>query len=151
MGMVAMIRAIAGGMSFWLPMQQIAATFYGSEALLGGFGPTIVGMMIHLMFSAAFGGVVGLFVYRFSAGATFWVGMLAGIIIWAVMTWIVMPVANPVMHQRVALMNGWWFVYHLVFGGMLFLTPLINRGLEHRRVADASHSDLPGSPRPGHA
>lgn len=137
MAMIAMSRAAFVGMSFWFPVEQIAATFYGVDALLGGGGPIIVGVLIHMVTSAVLGGLAGLFLAKLSTAGAFGAGLLVGVVIWALMTFLVLPIANEVMRERVALMSGWWFTYHLVFGGMLFLTPVLFRRLGHRPVGAA--------------
>ena len=146
MGLAAMTRAAAAGMSFWLPMEQIAATFYGPDALLGGIGPILVGTAFHLGVAACLGGLVGLVAARRTAGRAFGMGLAAGVIIWLGMAYVALPLVDPVMRARVALLGGWWFVYHLIFGCMLFLVPLIDRMFEHGAPApetgpaDLSHA-----------
>lgn len=121
MGLVAMFRALGMGMSFWLPMQQIGALFYGVNALLGGVGPTIVGMMIHLAMSAGAGLLFGLVAARLPGVVAFFLGLLYGAGIWAMTTFLILPLIDPTMSDRVALAPGWWFGYHLIFGAVLAL------------------------------
>lgn len=134
MAMVAMIRAGVTGMGFWLPPKQIAATLFGVDALIGGAGVIVTGLMIHMMTSAIFGVVFGLIGGgRIFAWAAMALGFLYGVIIWAGMTFIGLPVVNEVMRDRVAMQPVWWFGYHLIFGGMLFLTPLLAKAFSSER------------------
>lgn len=128
MAMVAMIRASVLGLGFWLPVKQIAALWYGVDALILGAGAVWVGLLTHLVVAALYGLLFGTTVGRTgSMAGSFAGGLLYGVAIWAVMTWVALPLTNEVMLERVTLMPWWWFGYHLIFGGMLFLTPpLVN-------------------------
>ena len=55
MAMAAMFYAAANGSGFWLPVRSIAATWYGANALVGGAGVLIVGLVTHLGTSAKVG------------------------------------------------------------------------------------------------
>ncbi len=59
MGLVAMLRATAAGLGFWLPMKLIAALFWNVEALIGAAGVVFVGM-IHLAMAGGLGALFGL-------------------------------------------------------------------------------------------
>jgi hypothetical protein len=50
-------------------------------------------------------------------------------VVWAVMTYIGLPIVNTTMQARVALMPGWWFFAHLIFGAV---TGTIAAALSHR-------------------
>lgn len=45
--------------------------------------------------------------------------------VWVVNTWLILPWANPVMLKRQMVAPMWWLGYHLIFGAMLFLAPLL--------------------------
>lgn len=94
-----------------------------------------VGLILHMMMSAAFGIVFALIGgSRISTGAAFGWGLLYGVLVWVVMTWIGMPLVNEVMSERMALQSWWWFAYHLIFGGMLLLTPPLSRAFSSERT-----------------
>lgn len=142
MAMMAMFRAWAVGMGFWFPPKQIAAVLFGVDALVGDAGVITVGLIIHMMMSAGFGALFGVIGgARVSVGAAFGLGLLYGVLVWAVMTYIGLPLVNEVMRERVAMQPVWWFVYHLIFGGVLLLTPPLARALggrkHHHRPAGA--------------
>jgi hypothetical protein len=67
--------------------------------------------------------------YRYSTstriGAALIVGILWGSAIWAINTWLILPWANETMLERQMVALGWWFAYHVIYGGMLFLVPLL--------------------------
>jgi uncharacterized membrane protein YagU involved in acid resistance len=132
MGMVSMLHAEATGEGFFLPLKLIAAAVYGVDALIGDAGVIVAGMAIHMMNSMIFGLIFSLLVGRRTSGiaALVW-GLIYGAAIWALMTFIALPMADPTMRERVPLMPFSWFISHLVFGGMLFLTPLLSRAFTH--------------------
>lgn len=132
MGLAAMLRewAVSGDANaFWMPMKLIAATFYGVDALIGGTAVILVGMVTHLAVAAFWGFLFGLFIGgRNSVGGAILYGLIYGVVVWAVMSWIAQPIFNPDMQVRtVGAIPGWWFIYHLVYGGLLCFTPLLAR------------------------
>lgn len=138
MAFVAMTRASSLGFEFFLPMKQVAATLYGVDALIAGTAVAVVGLVVHLLNSAAWGAVFGLLIGdRFSLLVTLLAGLVWGVVVWGVMTWLVLPRANGVMFDRVMVMPTWWFVYHLVFGGALVMTPALVRSFAQRRGGEA--------------
>lgn len=146
--LVAMFRSMDLGMSFWLPMQQVSGWFFGVDALLGGWIPTVVGIAIHLALSSGFGLVFGFLASKLSMSGAFWAGIFYGIAIWAVMTFVVLPALNPTMLARVGLAPTWWFGLHLIFGAVLSLASPFARNfarhVSHRTVR-------PHAPRPATA
>ena len=116
MAMIMMIATAAGGMGLLAPLRLIAATFYGKEAMAGG-GALTVGLMVHMMNSMVFG---VLFAWiagrRLAAPQAVMAGVAFGLAIWAVMTFAGLPMLNPMMRERVAVMPVAWFIAHLAFG-----------------------------------
>lgn len=142
MALVAMIRAAAGGLGFWLPMKNIAALFYGVDALIGGAGAAVVGIIIHLIVGAVAGLVLGLLAgNRLNVLTALIAGLVWGVVIWAVNTWIILPLVNQVMLDRVMTAPVWWLVYHLVFGGLLLLIPPLVRAFAGRRHAERARAE----------
>ncbi len=74
---------------------------------------------------------------RLNAALALVAGMIWGIAIWAINTWLILPWLNEVILQRQMVAPGWWFVYHLIYGGMLFLGPPLARAFGHRRTVAA--------------
>jgi hypothetical protein len=135
MALVWMIKAGIEGAGFFLPARAIAGTYYGAEALAAGGGWAItLGVLTHVVVSA-FWGLLFAWVggARMSTGAACFAGLLYGIAIWALMSYAVLPAINPAMLGRVSDEPGWWFGYHLIFGGMLLLTPGLARAFSTRR------------------
>ena len=141
MGLVAMFHALSSGMSFWLPMQQIAGVVYGVEAVLGGVGPTVVGIIIHLALSACFGLLFGLIVARLPMRGTLWLGLAYGVAIWLVASFAILPAINPTMQDRVAIMPGWWFGLHMIFGAVLSLASPFGRNFAERATPPPATPD----------
>lgn len=139
MALVAMIRAAGLGLGFWLPMKLVAALFWGVEALVGGGGLVFVGILIHLVVAGSAGMLFGLVLgNRLNAGGALVMGLIYGIAIWAFNTWAVLPVLNQVMLDRQMVAPGWWFGYHLVYGGMLFLMPVLTQALGRSKAGSVS-------------
>jgi hypothetical protein len=134
MAMAAMFYAAANGSGFWLPVRNIAATWYGANALAGGVGVLIVGMVTHLATSAFWGGIfAALPPGRKSAPTALVGGLVWGVVVWAVLSFAVMSWLNPTMYAgTVGKDPGWWFVLHLIYGGMLVITPGLVRSVSAR-------------------
>lgn len=141
MAMVAMIYSAMQGSGLFAPTKQIAAVFFGPDALVGGAGTIMVGMALHMMVSIMWGIIFGLIAGRFGAGSQFWFGMMYGAAVWLLMTFAVLPWLNPTMRDGVKHMPGAWFVAHLVFGGMLFLTGVF----AHRHTYDRGETHISGA------
>lgn len=140
MAMAAMFSAAAHGSGFLFSVRNIAATWYGASALLGGAGVLIVGLVTHLGTSAVAGvAFAALPSSRKSATMALLSGLLWGVLVWAVLTFAVMPWLNPTMYAgTVGKDPGWWFAVHLFYGGMLVLTP----GLVHRVSARSPAAEV---------
>lgn len=124
MMLALMVYTAALGEGFFFPLQQVAATFLGVEALIGGVGTILLGAAIHFAVAAAWGIGFGLMVppVTSSSSAAGW-GAIYAVGVWLVMTFVALPVFDPVMSDRVALYSGWWFASHLLYGAVLGLTP----------------------------
>ena len=135
MGLLAMIYSASIGEGFTFPLKEIAATFLGVEAIIGGAGTIILGALIHFAVSAAWGAIFGMVLPRdrdtlrtaADDTAAYGWGLAFGVGVWLVMTFIALPVFNQVMSDRVALYSGMWFINHLLFGVVLGTTPAIAR------------------------
>ncbi len=136
MAMFAMFKSFIGGTGFFFPTKMIAATVFGVDALIGSSGVIFTGLMIHMMMSAIFGVIFAFLATRLNMGTALVSGVAYGAILWAGMTFIGLPLVNPTMAARVALMPVPWFVNHLIFGGMLFLTPTLYRAFPGRRQSE---------------
>ena len=129
MAMAMMIATAAGGMGFLAPLRLIAATFFGQDAMTGA-GPLVVGLMVHMMNSIVFGLIfAALAGRRLPPLQAVMAGVAFGIAIWAAMTFMGLPLVNPMMRERVAMMPVPWFVAHVAFGMGLGTAPGLRRRL----------------------
>jgi hypothetical protein len=125
----AMIRSGALGLGFWLPVQSIAGAFFGVDALIGGTGSVVLGLIAHVVMSLLLGGVFGALISSDSSRAAI-VGLALAysILVWASMTFLALPLINEVMLERVLLAPVWWFVLHLIYGLVLGLVVAQRKG-----------------------
>ena len=127
----ALVTALYGGivgMGFLTPFKLTAAGFLGTSALVGSGGTVLLGVGLYLLASAFWGWVFASFVSRNTTpGAAFWGGLLFGVAVWAIETFISLPLLNRVMESRVAMMPGYWFFENLLFGCLLYMTPAYKR------------------------
>lgn len=127
MGLVAMLHAASLGQDLWQPLRLIAAALYGRGALVGGMNVVWAGLILHLVVSAVLGLLFGMVVgRRWETGPAFGLGLVWGAAVWAAMTFIVLPIVNPIMRVSVAQMPGIWFTLHLIFGAFFFLSPALS-------------------------
>lgn len=128
MAAFAMMYAEMTGMGLLAPLHMIGATFAGPEALVGGGGVLLYGLILHMMTSAAWGALFAVLLPRgaTAAAATGW-GVLFALVALVVMYFGVLPWANPTMFTRVPMMIGAFIVEHLLFGVGLGLTPVLER------------------------
>ncbi len=130
MALGAMGHSASAGLGFWTPMKVIAATWLGVDALVGGGGAVFLGMITHLVAASFWGAVFASLIWRReSVGAAFWEGLVFGVAVWLIMTYIGLPIFDTTMIPRVAMSPDWWFYDHLIYGACLCLTPAIRRAL----------------------
>ena len=128
--MAAWLTVYAGftGLGAFTPVKLIAGTFYGAAALEAGWGPVFWGFTIHMAISVAFAILYGAIVHRdtepFKAVTG---GILFGFAMWVVLTFLVMPVVDPLMRARVPSMSMGWFGAHLPYGAVLGALPQVRR------------------------
>ena len=94
MEIFAMVASSAMGQGFWTPQRLTAATFMGVDALLGGGGTVLLGLVMHLVAGAVLGVIFALLTPRVtSAGRDLGLGLLFGIVVWVVATYIALRAA----------------------------------------------------------
>jgi hypothetical protein len=129
MVLCAMTQSGALGLGFWLPVQSIAATFFGVEALIGGLGSVVIGLSAHVVMSLLAGGIFGALISSESSrGVIVALALAYGVLLWAAMTFLALPLINEVMLERVLLAPVWWFVLHLIYGLVLGLVVAQRKG-----------------------
>ena len=153
MAMYTMIATAAYlGMGFFTPLYAIASPLVGQQVLMtsmhqGHFyfalGPALLGLIIHMMWSALYGMIFGLIAYGIHLkGATAVIsGLVYGVLVMLFMSFIMVPIigAPNLLH-----MLGWpsFTFAHLLFGFVLGLWPVLRaqdftnlEGQQVRRVA----------------
>lgn len=139
----ALIYSAAVGLGFWLPARAIAGSVYGVMALVMGGGVVVLGIVLHLFVAMAWG-LVFAWLFAWLAGRepqpafALLVGVLYGLLVLAVMTWLVLPWLDPTLLARVHLMSAMWIVAHVLFGASMVLVPMFTALLRSRRWAIAA-------------
>jgi len=119
----------ANGAGFWTPMQAVAATFLGADALFSS-GAILLGLALHFATSFVWGIFFATLVPRFSSwGFAMIGGLLAGVLVILPMTWGVLEAFDPIMYDHVRTFWGTWILAHLLFGAGLGTIPWLRRRL----------------------
>ncbi len=133
MAFFAMLHAALVGQGALWPLHRVA------EAALGAGAPTVgnavVGALVHLAVAAVWG---VLFVALVPRGAPYaaaaLMGLIFGLVVFLVMTWLVLPQVQPAFLLAVP---GWvFFAYHLLFGLLLPLAVPFRRQISRGLTAD---------------
>jgi uncharacterized membrane protein YagU involved in acid resistance len=133
MGILAMVISYSLGEGAWFPFDLITGVFFGVSAVLGGPELAALGVFMHLFTGAVLGMIFAVLVSPLeTARQAFWEGVIFGVLVWLVMSYLILPLLNPTMAERVAVVSGWWFLCHVAYGTLLYITPEIHRGFESR-------------------
>ncbi len=117
----------------------VGATFEGPEALIGGTGVVLWGLSVHFTVSIIFGILYAFMVRPEVQNMTsLFGGIVYGMAILAMMTYVVLPWANPALHQRLWMMPAAWFFTHALFGLGVASVPMLERHLGMEARADVS-------------
>jgi hypothetical protein len=128
MGTFAMIHAAGQGLGALTPLRMIGATFLGVEALVAGAGPVLFGLVLHLVVSAAWGVMFASAFRRDAApGFALFAGLLYSVVVLVIMTFVVVPLVNPVLWARIPMISGAWLVAHMLYGVGLAALPAFRR------------------------
>jgi hypothetical protein len=137
MGLLLMAVSSANGTGFWFPMLQTAVALFGIEALIGGLGTGLVGMGLHFTACVALGALFGVILPRVTTtGRALALGLLFGAATWVFLNYVALPIFNPALLERAALIPGYWFASHLVFGAALAATPNLARAFARAEVEE---------------
>ena len=119
----------------WSPMLQVAAFWTGVIALVGDGWTVALGLATHLAVSMMLGIVFAALTRRDAPLlATLASGLFFSTLVWFVMTWIVLPLVDPVMYQRIRWTPEAWYLLHLAWGSGLVLEPAFERAMLRRRA-----------------
>lgn len=130
-----MVQAAVTGYGPLFFLNLVGATFRGADALVGGAGVMLSGLLLHIVVSVVTGILFAVTVTRKTPlAASVLGGMAYALVILVFMNYVVMPYANPIMRQREVNMPAAWFLSHLMFGVGLGLVPLFKRGLAGERL-----------------
>jgi hypothetical protein len=133
MAMFAMGYAAMMGMGLLTPLRLIGATLFGVDALIGGGIVLMASLIIHMMVSAVLGIIFAALLPRTAgAGKAAILGVVYGIVVWAVNTYITLPIVNPTMSARIPIMAGAFWFEHVLFGAFLGTAPALVRRLSRR-------------------
>jgi len=102
---------------FWVAFKLPAMPFIGERALEPGFaaGPLLIGFIVHMLISAAWGIIFGEIFYGFRPASTIALGVPFGLAVWVIMFYVVMPLAGMGRISRTAAI-GPAIVEHVIFG-----------------------------------
>lgn len=132
-----MVYSSSIGAGVWMPLKTLAALVYGVEALVEGPAAIVTGAGIQLVLSVLLGILFGLATSRrTSTILAMSAGVAVGVAIWALMELYVLPILDPTMAARIALMPVAYFVSHVLFGIGLGLTPFLVRTLSRGRARE---------------
>jgi len=127
--MVFLVLDAAGlGMGYPEPLLEIAASFIGPRALVGGPSTVVLGLFLHFVVAAVWGALFGVLLPRdIGGGPALSYALGAAFVVLLGMTFVALPLFDPTMRARVPLYWGSWFFGHVLYGIGLALTPLLRR------------------------
>jgi uncharacterized membrane protein YagU involved in acid resistance len=134
--MIGFLMAYASltGAGLTMPLKAIGAAVYGVEALVAGPVALLTGASIQLGFTIVLGMLFALCVSRrTSIVSALFAGTAIGIAVWLLMDLLVLPLANPTMAARVALIPLAYFVAHVLYGLGLSTAPIFMRTFTRER------------------
>lgn len=154
--MMAMFTMIATAtylhMGFFTPLYVIASPLTGPQSMMtamhGGtftfaFGPAILGLVVHMMWSALWGIIFGLIAYGLHLRGMVAIigGMVYGVLIMLIMNFVLLPLVGA--PNLLTLLGGTTFIIgHLLFGMVVGLWPVLRSqdftgllGQQSRQVA----------------
>jgi uncharacterized membrane protein YagU involved in acid resistance len=135
MAMYAMIAsATILGQGFFTPLYGIASPLIGPQAMMTSmkqgiyfdFGPAVLGLIIHMMWSALYGIIFGLIarLAHLKGNMAIIAGLFYGLLIFLSMSYVILPIVGAgAMPGMVGYPS--FIAEHLIFGGVLGLWPML--------------------------
>ena len=131
----AMAASLLNGDGFLMPVQLIAATAYGTNALTLTPQVLVVGLVLHMVTSVVLGAMLGPFL---GSVRLLWQGqalaVAGGIGVWAVFTFAILPQSNVVMYEATQKTPVNWLIGHVIFGLVLGFAPSISAWFYHKKT-----------------
>jgi uncharacterized membrane protein YagU involved in acid resistance len=137
--MMAMFTMLATatylGMGFFTPLYVIASPLTGPQSMMtamhGGtfyfaLGPAVLGLVVHMMWSALWGIIFGLIAVglHLRGAAAVIGGMVYGVLVMLLMNFVVLPIVGA--PNLLTLLGGTTFIIgHLLFGMVVGLWPVL--------------------------
>ncbi len=113
------------------PLKLFGGLFYGRNALAPGLGPAFWGLVAHLALSAALGVLFAAIFHREVAPlAEVASAIVYALLAWVLLTFVVLPVVNPLMREAVPSLSMAWFGAHVVYGGVLGVAQQLRRAVD---------------------
>jgi hypothetical protein len=135
MAVWAMISTTAQGLGAFAVLELIGAAFRGPEALIKGPFTLVFGIVLHLVVASAFGVLFATLVRRDTPATIATIaGFAYGLGLFVLMSFVVVPVVDPVMSNRVSMMIGTVLTMHVLYGFGVGLAPRLRR--EFARAAE---------------
>lgn len=162
MAMYAMGASWAKDTGFFTPLYHIASLWADQNAMMKSMtagmehgdaftfvgGTALLGALIHMMTGAIYGAIFGLAVSKLRLGTALLTGLgiVYGAIVFAVSTWIGLPIAAALFNsgdqiKNMAEMAGWgtFVIEHLLFGLVLGVLAAVARTRTAPVPATAAH------------
>ncbi|HMI85502.1 MAG TPA: hypothetical protein VK550_15505 [Polyangiaceae bacterium] len=129
------LMSAAGGKDIWYGIKGAAAPFFGQQAMQPGFDalPVLIGLISHLVISAAWGALFALVVEGWSRSTTIIAGVLWAFVVWIGMYYLVLPVVGLSSMQDDAPV-GRAIAFHLIFAAALTTAYLVYPTVFGRRA-----------------
>ena len=121
-GSLSIMVVVAGilvlnGRDIFAAARLIATVVYGPDAAFG-VAPIIVGTLVHLITGGTFGAVLARFIPCLPRAFWIVVGLMYGIVVWLISSFIILPVVAPPMIAADA-NNNILLLAHVVYGLVL--------------------------------
>ena len=118
---ILVVLSLARGEGILWPLKLIATTFMGADAMAGGIGMAVLGLIAHFVVSALLGMAFVKVVGRTTRRRALLMGMVFAVGVWAIGQFIVLPIANPYLATQLG--TVWpFFLGHLGYGLLLAST-----------------------------
>lgn len=102
---------------------------------------TAVGLLLHLLIAVVIGVAFASLVRYSTTVMAMIFGIAASVLIWAITTFVAVPLLDPALWRVLPRMRTGWFVSHLLFGICLMVTPSLVTRLSSRTHPDGVRNE----------